>query len=115
MSGRTTNALAVVWGFAEATLFFIVPDVLLSWVALRRLRAALLACVFALLGALVGGTAIWIIAQQDPEAIRRLFVLIPAIDSAMLSDVRSQLPVRERSFCPTASLLGSNFREPQQD
>ena len=41
-----------VWGFAEATLFFIVPDVLLSYVALKNLRAALLTCFIATGGAL---------------------------------------------------------------
>ena len=30
-----TKALAALWGFAEATVFFIVPDVHLSWLALR--------------------------------------------------------------------------------
>jgi hypothetical protein len=34
------KALAVLWGFAEATVFFIVPDVQLSWLALRSRRTA---------------------------------------------------------------------------
>lgn len=85
------SALAALWGLAEATVFFIVPDVLLSWLALRGLRSALIACCFALLGALVGGTVVWVIGQQDPEPLRRLFVLIPAIDASMLDDVRTQL------------------------
>jgi len=46
---------AFLWGLAEATCFFIVPDVLLSFIALRRLRTALLCCGLALAGALLAG------------------------------------------------------------
>ena len=91
MPRRLANALAALWGLAEATVFFIVPDVLLSWLALRNFRTALTACVAALLGALVGGTAVWLAAQHDPEAVRKLFIMIPAIDGEMLAGVRSQL------------------------
>ena len=45
------NLGAAVWGFAEATLFFIVPDVLLSWIALHAPRKALVACLWAVVGA----------------------------------------------------------------
>jgi hypothetical protein len=41
------NAVAFLWGIAEATFFFIVPDVLLSWLALSSHRRGLIACVFA--------------------------------------------------------------------
>ena len=56
MKSGVANALAAIWGAAEATLFFIVPDVFLSWLALSDRRQALIACLYALLGALVGGT-----------------------------------------------------------
>ena len=36
------SVAALLWGFAEATLFFIVPDVLLSAIAVRRGRGAAL-------------------------------------------------------------------------
>ena len=47
---RRLYVVATLWGFAEATLFFVIPDVLLSYVALSRLRPALKACGFATLG-----------------------------------------------------------------
>jgi hypothetical protein len=52
----TLRLLALIWGFAEATVFFVVPDVLLTAIPVRDLRAASLACFLALLGALAGGT-----------------------------------------------------------
>lgn len=110
MPKRAANALAAFWGLAEAAVFFIVPDVLLSWLALRGLRAALIACVFALAGALIGGSTIWMIGQQDPEVLRRLFVLIPAIDSAMLDDVRSQLETDGLVALFIGPLIGTPYK-----
>ena len=86
-----TNAFAFVWGFAEATLFFIVPDVLLSWLALRSSRQALLSCLYALTGALLGGGMMWLVGHSDADAWRALFASLPAIDAEMIATVRSQL------------------------
>jgi membrane protein YqaA with SNARE-associated domain len=86
-----TSALAAIWGLAEATFFFIVPDVLLSWIALRSFKKALWACLWALLGALLGGVLIWYLALVNPEPLRKLFTSIPAINEGMLSNVRAQL------------------------
>lgn len=86
-----SNALATVWGLAEATVFVIVPDVLLTWLALRGYRNALGACLFALGGALAGGTVIWIFGRSDPGQLRTLFAALPAISEGMIAEVRSQL------------------------
>ena len=91
MHGRLRNGLALIWGFAEATVFFIVPDVLLSWFGLKDLRRALIACLFALLGALAGGSIIWLLGHRDPEPLRNLFAALPAIDTGMILTVREQL------------------------
>lgn len=85
------KALAALWGFAEATVFFIVPDVQLSWLALRSARTALLACLYALAGALVGGTAMWVWGSFDPQAARQLIASLPTIDTAMIASVHRQL------------------------
>jgi membrane protein YqaA with SNARE-associated domain len=53
---RAGRVLGFAWGFAEATLFFIVPDVWIGWVALVARRAAWAVLGFTLAGALVGGT-----------------------------------------------------------
>jgi len=86
-----TNALAALWGLAEATLFFIVPDVLLSWIALRSVKRAMWACVWALLGALIGGALIWYIGLVNADPLRTVFTSIPAINESMLNNVRDQL------------------------
>ena len=91
MKTSPVNALALLWGFAEASFFFIVPDALLSWYALSNLKRALIASLFALLGALFGGALIWLAAIIDPDTVRSMFALIPAIDEAMIAEVRAKI------------------------
>lgn len=79
------------WGLAEATLFFIVPDVLLSAIALTSVRRALTISVWVLAGALLGGTLMWALGRTEPATGTELLVLLPAIDAAMIADVRMQL------------------------
>jgi membrane protein YqaA with SNARE-associated domain len=88
---RRTDGIALTWGFAEATVFFIVPDVFLSWLALRDYRRALLACLWAVGGALLGGIALWQMGPGEAEAVRAVFVELPGIDTSMLQSVRQQL------------------------
>jgi len=86
------SAAAVLWGLAEATLFFIVPDVLLSYATLRRgLRAALLTGVLAVAGALLGGAAMYLWGRYDPAAAEAALDRIPAIDAVMIAKVAADL------------------------
>lgn len=78
--------LALVWGFAEATVFFIVPDVLLSLVALRRgLKPAATCALAATIGAALGGAVMYQWAAHDPQTVMRVLDDIPGISSAMVA------------------------------
>ncbi len=86
------HPVAFAWGFAEATAFFVVPDVWLSLVALRDPRRALAACGTATAGAVLGGlvTRHWstrVTAEQSAD----LLTHIPAIGSAMLLQVDDEV------------------------
>jgi len=89
-----SQALAALWAFAEAIVFFVVPDVLLSRLALRSRRSGFIACLSALAGALVGGAAMWIWGALDPESARRMIASLPAIDSALIARVHEQVADR---------------------
>ncbi|MBL8908152.1 MAG: hypothetical protein JNM20_15880 [Rhizobiales bacterium] len=78
-------AIAALWGFAEATVFFIVPDVWISYVAMRRgWKAGLLAACLACIGALIGGALMYLWGNRDPESVRHLLDMIPAISPGMI-------------------------------
>jgi hypothetical protein len=79
------QAGALAWGFAEATLFFVVPDVLLSYIAVRRgLREGLLACLLAALGASLGGTLMYLWSARDLANAQAAVLLVPAVNAEML-------------------------------
>ena len=79
------------WGLAEATVFFIVPDVLLTGVAIRCTKTSLKACVYALAGAMIGGVCMFIWGQQDAKSAHRLLESIPAINAEMIDTVDRQM------------------------
>jgi membrane protein YqaA with SNARE-associated domain len=89
--GLSLLLLALVWGFAEATLFFVVPDVLLTFMALENRRTALVACGAAVVGAVVGGYLMYSISHADADAATAMLDAVPAISPAMIERVRSSL------------------------
>jgi len=86
-------AVAVLlWGFAEATLFFIVPDVLLNVAALRLgLRKALWLCPAAAAGAMLGGVLMWYWGARDIESARQAVLQVPAVGPDLLARVTHEI------------------------
>jgi membrane protein YqaA with SNARE-associated domain len=83
---------AAFWAFAEATLFFIVPDVLLSLaVVARGWRAALDASLWATVGALLGGVAMYLWGEADLQGAVTALHLIPAISQGMVAQAQQDL------------------------
>jgi hypothetical protein len=87
-SNKWLNAAVLVWGMAEATFFFIVPDVLLTAIAVRSTRLAVRASLFAALGAVLGGLLVQHLASLDPERATRFLTGVPGISDALI--VRAQ-------------------------
>jgi hypothetical protein len=83
---------ALLWGVAEATLFFIVPDLLISWVAMNRgFKAGAWASLFAALGAVVGGAVIFLWSVNDPTGAHRAVAAVPAISDRMIADAQADI------------------------
>lgn len=83
---------SAVWGFAEATLFFFVPDVLLTWFALDRpRRTAYAACAWAVAGALAGGAVMYAWGARDLPAASRALDAVPAVSAMDVLEVREEL------------------------
>jgi membrane protein YqaA with SNARE-associated domain len=90
-SSRAALILAFVWGLAEATFFFIVPDVLLTLIACRKLRPALNATFAALAGALAGGAFMYAFGTREPDTAHVFLTHVPAITPALLTRVTGQI------------------------
>lgn len=95
MSRVPTRALligALIWGVAEASLFFIVADVIIGWVALSRgLRPGLIAAALATLGATLGGTALFLAAERAPTSVPRLIEAGPAVPAGAVAEAAPRM------------------------
>lgn len=79
-------AAAVFWGVAEASFFFIVPDVLLTAVVLRAgWREALKLAVIVALAASAAGALMWSWGAIDAAGARRAMLMVPAIGPDLLA------------------------------
>ncbi len=83
---------AAFWGYAEATFFFIVPDILLTAAVLvfglwRTLRLALVAAA----SAAIGGCVMWILGADDVEMGRAFLLSVPLIGDDLLMRVQSEI------------------------
>jgi len=83
-TARRWRLVAFAWGLAEATLFFVVPDVWITRVALRSRREALRCVALAAAGAVVGGAVVYLWASRDPAAVRAAFDALPAIAPSLI-------------------------------
>jgi membrane protein YqaA with SNARE-associated domain len=102
---RHWHVAAFAWGFAEATVFFVVPDVLLSFMAQRRgFRTAAFACVTAAAGAALGGLLVRAIGAAAPAATYALLDAVPAVSPRTIASVRDAFAEH-----PFASLVAGAF------
>ncbi len=112
-SGLATNALAFAWGLAEATIFFILPDVLLTRLALRDPRSALRAGLSTLAGAVIGGTLLWFIVHENhdrTQVVLNTLDWIPGITRDLM--VRTAQALHTHGFLAlgTGALLGQPYK-----
>ena len=84
------TAVAFVWGFAEGTLFFILPDVLLSLVAMYRPRRALLHMAAIVRGAVLAGAVMFIWSDHSGSA-RNAVAHVPAVVPGMFEQAEHDL------------------------
>ncbi len=103
-------AVAALWGFAEATVFFLVPDVLLTWIALHDRGRAIRACLAALAGALLGGALMFAWGARDPVAARALLDRVPSISRGMIERVEGEIAERGAVATVLGPLRGTPYK-----
>jgi hypothetical protein len=103
-------AIAAAWGLAEATLFFVVPDVLLSWLAGFRPRLVWRAVAACLGGALLGGLLMYLAATDSPERMRALLDAVPAINADSIAATGAALQEHYGSQMLRAGFSGVPYK-----
>lgn len=79
--------IAALWGFAEATFFFIIPDVFLSLVAILEWPRTWKHILSAIIGALLGGALLFHLSAADYQNTRNTITRVPFIREHMLLKV----------------------------
>ena len=87
LAGKPGIILACLWGLAEGTLFFVVPDVFLSLVAILQPRRAWRHVIAATAGALLAGILLFGWALRDVVAARNAVGRVPFVTAAMFTRV----------------------------
>lgn len=89
---RHDDRIAIGWGFAEALLFFVIPDVFLTLMALRRgTRRSLRLAILAAAGAVAGGLLAYGWGAVHAASALGVMELLPGIDRSMIDAVRGDV------------------------
>jgi hypothetical protein len=81
--------LGFLWGVAEGTLFFIVPDIILSWASLSSARNGLRTLCAIVAGSLVAGVLMCGWASWQLESSRAVVASVPFVTPSMFERVRA--------------------------
>lgn len=90
-SSKWPVLIGFLWGFAEGTAFFIVPDVYLGLVALFNWKRGVWAMAAAVVGAMVGGSVMYSLAMKDLPAMNLFLTRIPLINAEMVADIANKM------------------------
>ncbi len=89
---ETHERFAFGWGFAEAILFFVIPDVFLTLMAIRiGLRRSLRLALSATAGAVAGGIVMYGWGAWHPDSALAAMELLPGVDATMVEAVGSDV------------------------
>jgi membrane protein YqaA with SNARE-associated domain len=104
-------AATALWAVAEATVFFIVPDVLLTAAAIKfGFRRALLLSLLAAGVASLSGLGMWFWGAHDAEAARRVMLMVPAIGPDLLQRAHSEVAQQWFLHLVTGAMSGVPYK-----
>jgi hypothetical protein len=102
IAGTPGIALAFLWGFAEGTFFFVVPDVAISLAALIAPRKAWRHVLAAIAGAVIAGALLYTWSSRDPQSAHDAVARVPFVTAKMFTHVHTGY----QTHGVTALLLG---------
>jgi len=89
LTGMPGVALAFLWGFAEGTLFFVVPDVVISLAALLKPRRVWRHILAAIAGSMIAGMLLFNWSSNDPQGAHQAVERVPFVTAGMFSHVQA--------------------------
>lgn len=104
------EAASFTWGFVESMLFFLVPDMVLSVVAMHSLRRSLWCCAWAVAGAIAGGAVMYAWGAHDATMALRALDSVPAIPADMLVKVHHELSAKGLPAMLWGPLIGIPYK-----
>ena len=108
---RLWLAGALVWGFAEATFFFIVPDLLLTAAAvLFGLSRAFRLSVTAALAAAAGGLLMALWGASDASTARAFLLSVPLVGEDLLLRVHGEMEGLWPAGLTLGAITGAPFK-----
>ncbi|GGE84674.1 hypothetical protein H1W37_02300 [Stappia taiwanensis] len=107
---RLAFLAAALWGFAEATVLFTVPDVLLSFLAQTSLRRALVASLWTVVGACTGGAVLYTLALSHPDAADAFLLKVPGVFPELIARASVLLDSGLLPGLVTGSLTGVPYK-----
>lgn len=111
MTSRSTKTVSFVWGLLEAALFFVIPDVLLTWVASRYgTRRAIVASLWAVAGAAIGGMITYQWGAHASESAFTYMGWLPGVDTAMIQSVTTGIQADGPQALLGGPLRGEPFK-----
>jgi membrane protein YqaA with SNARE-associated domain len=111
MRSRSASGIAALWGFAEATVFFIVPDLWIGLMAAFDPRAGMRGVIAAVIGAIAGGAVVHRAAGRvAPERSAAMLDRIPAISGQMIARVEGEMAAVGPSSMMTGPLKGTPYK-----
>src|SRR5260221_10338576 len=84
---RPPSWLGFLWGFAEGPLFFIIPDLILSWSSLAGARCGIKMLGAILAGAVVAGLCLYASSAWQPDSARSAVASVPFVRARMFNKV----------------------------
>ena len=91
ISSKGAFSIALLWGFAEATFFFVVPDMFFCFTALLSPVIGFTHGLVSMFGTILGGFLMYHLAILNPDMMHRFLLSIPGIPEGMIKEVYANL------------------------
>jgi membrane protein YqaA with SNARE-associated domain len=102
---------AVLWGLAEATFFFIVPDLLLTAAVVAfGLKRAFRLSVAAAAAAALGGLLMWLYGASDPAGAQRFLLSVPLLGADLVARVEGEMAGLWPLHLTIGAITGAPFK-----